>query len=236
MKKKLLVLVCAFCALTASAQRASSSSSSFFSTEKADGGVTFGIRAGVNFAKITASDNDGNSFTPDSRTSFHVGVIADIPLMESLYVQTGLFLQNKGYKYEESREDYKSEETAKPMYLEIPVLASYRYNFSDALQLQVNFGPYFGYGIGGKVKNEWSGYGYSDEEEVDFFGDNDDDDTAHHKRFNCGLQIGAGVTLSDHYYLGFAYQFGLTNIYDTRSGSDYKEKDKNWMISLGYNF
>ncbi len=37
-------------ALTASAQRASSSSSSFFSTEKSDQGVTFGIRAGLNLS------------------------------------------------------------------------------------------------------------------------------------------------------------------------------------------
>lgn len=50
MKKIIIVAVCAFCALTASAQRASSSSSSFFSTEKAEGGVQFGIRAGLNMA------------------------------------------------------------------------------------------------------------------------------------------------------------------------------------------
>lgn len=227
MKKTLLIVACAVCALTASAQRARSSSSSFFSTEKVDGGVTFGIRAGLNFANVSASSGE-YSMSPDSRTTFHVGVIADIPLMQSLYIQTGLYLQNKGYKIEEDGD----KETAKPMYLEIPVLASYRYNFTDALQLQVNFGPYFAYGIGGKMKYEWDG-GDSDE---DFFGDYDDEDSAGYKRFNCGLQIGAGLTLSDHYYLGFAYQFGLTNIYDTPSGYDYKEKDRNWMISLGYNF
>lgn len=228
MRKKLLVLVCAFCALTASAQRASSSSSSFFSTEKVDGGVQFGIRAGLNFANESFS-SDGYSASPKSRTSFHVGVIADIPLMQSLYIQTGLYLQNKGYKLEE--DGY--EETAKPMYLEIPVLASYRYDFSDALQLQVNFGPYFGYGLGGKVKGEEDGESGG---EIDFFGDYDDEGKAGYKRFNCGLQVGAGLTLSEHYYLGFAYQFGLTNIYDTPSGSDFKVKDQNWMISLGYNF
>lgn len=235
MKKTLLVIACAVCALTASAQRASSSSSSFFSTEKSDAGVTFGIRAGLNFANASASSG-GVSVSPSSRTSFHVGLTADIPLMQSLYIQTGLFLQNKGYKIEDSEEDYSETTTAKPMYLEIPILASYRYDFSDALQLQVNFGPYFGYGIGGKLKEEWSGNGYSGDSEVDFFGSNDDEDTAGYKRFNCGLQIGAGLTMGEHYYIGVAYQFGLTNMYDTPSGYDYKEKDKTWMISLGYNF
>ena len=98
MRKLFLVAVCAVCTMTASAQRASSSSSSFFSTEKVDGGVQFGIRAGLNLAKASCSEN-GHSVSLDSRAAFHVGVIADVPLMQSLYVQTGLYLQNKGAKY-----------------------------------------------------------------------------------------------------------------------------------------
>ena len=89
MKKIIIVAVCAFCALTASAQRASSSSSSFFSTEKAEGGVQFGIRGGLNVANMTIEE-DNVSVSCDAKTNWHVGVIADIPMMESLYVQTGL--------------------------------------------------------------------------------------------------------------------------------------------------
>ena len=96
MKKIIIVAVCAFCALTASAQRASSSSSSFFSTEKAESGVQFGIRAGLNMAGM-AYEEDNVTVSTDNKTNWHVGIIADIPMMESLYVQTGLYLQNKGY-------------------------------------------------------------------------------------------------------------------------------------------
>lgn len=219
MKKLFLVCACALSALTMSAQRATSSSSSFFSTEKAEGGVQFGIRAGVNFANISYKESDV-SYDFDSRTSFHVGVIADIPLMQSLYVQTGLYLQNKGFK--SSGEDWK--ETYKPMYLEIPVLASYRYDFSDALQLQFNVGPYFAYGIGGKVKIEDDGEKY----DWDFFDDEDG-----FKRFDCGLQVGGGLTFAKHYYLGVTYEFGFCNIEDD---DDFNTKNNNLMISLGYNF
>ena len=227
MKKLLLAAVCAVFTLTASAQRASSTSSSFFSTEKADEGVTFGIRAGVNFANLSGDDID-----LDSRTSFHVGVIADIPLMQSLYIQTGLYFQSKGAK-SECNEDYggydvKVEETYSPMYLSIPVLASYRYNFSDALQLQVNFGPYFAYGIAGKYKVEASAAGESAEDETKLF----DSDEGDWNAFDCGLQVGAGLTFAKHYYLGFTYDFGLTKVVD----DDANPKNSNWMISLGYNF
>ena len=230
MKKILLVAALAVCSLTVSAQRASSSSSSFFSTEKADGGVKFGIRAGLNLSNMSMSE-DNVSVSLDSRASFHVGVVADIPLMQSLYVQTGLFLQDKGAKYEEGT----LTETAKPMYLEIPVLASYRYNFSDAAQLQINVGPYFAYGISGKYKWE---YEIGESGDKDFFGSYDYDDTFGAKRFDCGLQFGAGMTFASHYYIGFAYQLGLTNIADLPSSyeGDYSVKNKNWMISLGYTF
>jgi len=224
MRKFLLVAACAFCALTVSAQRASSSSSTFFSTEKVEGGVQFGIRAGLNSSNMAFS-SDGNTLTVKSRTSFHVGLIADIPVVESFYIQTGLYYQNKGWKQEYSG----VESNYKPMYLEIPLLASYRYNFSDAAQLQINFGPYFAYGIGGKEKYD---YGYDEDDyECDFFGDDGD-----WNRFDMGLQVGAGVTFAQHYYIGFAYEFGLTNIADIDDDDDYSYKNRNWMISLGYNF
>ena len=221
MKKIIIVAVCAFCALTASAQRASSSSSSFFSTEKADGGVQFGIRAGLNMAGM-AYEEDNVTVSTDNKTNWHVGIIADIPMMESLYVQTGLYLQNKGYKEKEG--DY--ELTANPMYLEIPVLASYRYNFSDAAQLQINVGPYFAYGVGGKIKETDEG----DEDKWDCFGDKGAD----WKRFDCGLQIGAGLTIAKNYYIGAAYEIGFSKI--AKNSGDGKLKNKNWMFSVGYNF
>lgn len=226
MKKLFLVAVCALGVLTASAQRASSTSTSFFSTEKADQGVRFGIRAGLNFASLTGDFDD----TPDSRTAFHVGAIADIPLMQSLYIQTGLYFHSKGLKFEEAYNGYKDKATMSPMYLQIPILASYRYNFSDAFQVEVDFGPYFAYGVGGKYKEEYTDGSDSFEADTDIFGDD-----GVLKRFDCGLQVGAGVTFASHYYLGFTYEFGLTDIAN-EDVSEVSVKNSNWMLSLGYTF
>lgn len=215
-----LAIIMAFGTLAASAQRATSSSSStFFSTEKVDQGVTFGIRGGLNSVNINFSEDDV-SYNPDARLAWHVGVIADIPIMESLYFQTGLYLQNKGYKYEDKK--YDETETAKPMYLEVPILASYRYNFSDAAQLQINVGPYFAYGIGGKI--EWEVE--NETEDDDFF----DDET---NKFDVGLSLGAGITVAQHYYLGFAYELGFAKVFDD---TEVKSHNRNWMFSVGFNF
>lgn len=224
MKKLFITLVCAAFALTVSAQRASSSSSSFFSTEKSDQSVTFGVRAGVNFSNMSFSE-DGVSLSLNSHTGFNAGVVVDIPLMQSLYVQSGLFYTVKGCEAIEDDEKY----TMSPSYLEIPVLASYRYDFSDAAQLQINVGPYFAYGIGGKCTRTEGGRDY----DIDFFGGEDDDESMEMKRFDVGLQIGAGITLAQHYYLGVAYEFGFASMsrYDALS-----IKNNNFMINLGYQF
>lgn len=214
MKKFLLVLTCAICTLTASAQYASDASSSFFSVQKSDQPVTFGIRGGVNFAKQSVS-YDGYSFSPKNNVGFNVGVSVDIPMLESLYLQSGLYYTVKGYKSEE--DGYT--EKATPSYLELPILASYRYNFSDFTQLQINFGPYLAYGIAGKYK--WD----DGDEDEDFF----DDDT---KRFDAGLAIGAGMTFG-HIFVGVNYDLGLTNILKDSDGS---LKNRCLSINVGYNF
>lgn len=228
MKKLLLTMVCAVCALTVSAQRASSSSSTFFSTEKSDQPITVGVRVGMNISNFSGDVED-----LDSRIGFNAGVIVDIPLMQSLYLQTGLFITQKGAKYNFEFEKEDGKININPLYLQIPVLASYRYDFSDAAQLQVNFGPYFAYGISGKVKVEDLG-------KIDFFGD--DEDQFGGKRFEAGLHIGAGVTISK-FYIGCAYEFGLSDAFDCKNlggydGEDdaFKGKNSNFMINVGYNF
>lgn len=224
MKKVFLTLVCAVAALSVSAQRASSSSSSFFSTESSDQPITFSIRGGVNFANMSAEEGN-HSYSTDTYTGFHAGVAVDFPLLESLYIQSGLYYTVKGAKEEEDGEKL----TYNPSFLEVPILASYRYDFSEAAQLQINFGPYLAYGIGGKAKYEYRG----ESAEEDFFGDDDDHNSLGAKRFDAGLQIGAGVTIAQHYYIGCGYEFSLTSM---GRDSDYKIKNNNLFISLGYQF
>ncbi len=216
MKKILVMAAFATFALAASAQRASSSHTSFRgASQDVDMSVHFGIRAGLNLSN-QVDKYDGGKESASMHPGFHVGVIADIPLAKNFfYITPGLYFTQKGYK----EDDYK----ANPMYLEIPILFSGRYTIGKA-QLQVNFGPYFAVGVAGKEK--YSSHGYS--EKWDYFGDDG------YKRFDAGLSVGAGVTLQKHYYVGIQYEAGLANMYD--DGDDDKLRNKNFMISVGYNF
>ena len=215
MKKIFITMAVALVALTSSAQRASSSSSSFFSTEKSNQPITFGIRGGLNVSSMSLKDDSDLK----SRAGFNAGVSVDFPILESFYLQSGLYYTVKGYKQEDG--DY--EEKVNIGYLEIPILASYRYNFSDAAQWQFNFGPYFAVGLNGndKEKDRRSEY------EKKWY---DYDDT---KRFDMGLQIGTGIVLAKHYYVGLAYEFGLIS---QVKDSDGYYKNRNFMVNVGYQF
>lgn len=183
--------------------------------------VTLGLRGGLNVSNIHLSvDNVGADL--DSKIGYRFGVSADFGIVKSFYINTGLYYSAKGAKADGYDEDFGGMEMKmSPAYLEIPVYASYRINFAENSQLQINFGPYMAFGVNGKVK--------VGSEEVDFFGD----DNAGGRRFDAGLGVGAGYTFS-HFYVGLDYQFGLTNMADTDGMG--KITNKNLNISVGYNF
>ncbi len=206
MKKIILTVVCGLFVLSASAQLVSDGSNFKDSSDKENDKekVTFGIRAGVNVANFKSL---GESW--GSQCGYNVGVILDIPAgSRYFYVQPGLFLSQKGCDL--------AGEKDKPAYLEIPILLSGRFDITDKIQLQVNFGPYFAAGIFGKDALDWNCFG----------GEGD------YKRFDAGLSLGAGFNIAKHFYVGFQYEFGLANI----NKNSIKIENRNCMIGIGVNY
>ncbi len=178
----------------------------------------FGLRAGMNVSTMVGDDADFNS-----RVGFHVGMIVDVPLCkDNFYFQPGLYFTLKGCKAEgvnENKNGSVAWKTKRDMYyLEVPLLFSGRYTFGIA-QLQVNFGPYIGFGVMNKYKYE-DDSGRSETHNLHGWSD---------RNFDVGLSMGAGVLLKHHYYIGFQYDLGLKETFE--SG-----KTRNCMIGIGYNF
>ncbi len=240
--KKIILIAILFITVSSlqsiSAQMAGDGYSRIFSKPAAGNntGITFGVRGGLNFAKIAMNDNYDN----DQKASigFNLGTIADIPLLYGFYFQPGLFLISNGAKYKEKGsetyygEEYKWEYTEKIVltYLQLPLLASYHYNISNELQWEVNFGPYLAVALAGKLKTKWKetedGETEKGSESESIFGN---DYAA--KRFDFGLCFGTGITW-DKYYIGLRYDLGLTNMLDNNNSW----KNRVFSINIGYNF
>ena len=161
---------------------------------------------------------------------FQFGGVVDLPITNGFYVQPGLLFTTRGAKEEIG--GYK--EKLRPMYLQIPVLGSFRADVSQSVNVQVNVGPHFAFGLGGKEV-------YDDGETTvksPFFGKSTDDE-GHFgaKRFDFGLTFGAGVTFKEHYYVGIAYDLGLVNMaIEDEWGKEAKFHNRNFSIQIGYNF
>ncbi len=222
--------------------------------QEVDKAVHFGIRTGLNVASV-CNDLYGDKYGDmQPRLGFHLGVIADVPLVKNcLYVTPGLYLTQKGAKYQmdvsafatEFSYSHKEESKINPLYLEVPILLSGRCTFGMA-QVQLNLGPYIAVGLAGKSKASgrlsltYDGKTYENntpERKTDLFKDcvitDPADDEASTvkapmmRRFDAGLSFGVGVTLARHYYVGIQYELGLVDTYS----SAYKSETKKSLAS-----
>ena len=111
-----------------------------FCANAQDKKVSWGVRAGMNLSNI------GDKYTGESkadyeqdfktRVGFNIGVVMDWNLSEHFTIQPGLYFTTRGGKLEENDDDYN--EKWRASYLQLPVLASYRFNLSDNVKWHIN--------------------------------------------------------------------------------------------------
>lgn len=211
-----------------------------FSTEKSDEGLRFGIEAGWNRARYSCTEFYSDAQV--ARNGFNCGITVDIPIYVSLFIKSGIIYSEKGYATEnydfwvggatqaegghwEEHTEYK---TTSAGYIQVPVLASYRYNMGERTQLQLNFGPYFACGICGEMYDT---------------GDQDVDSDNMPKRFDWGLQISEYFRFG-RFLIGAGYEFGMVKPLDKEKiRENYEEQGKyvdgkqhNLFINVGLAF
>jgi len=189
---------------------------SFF-TASAQSKTTFGVSAGVNFAKITASvDGLSGSGSSGSLTSFSVGVFADAPIGGNFTIQPGLYYTGKGGASSESGEDGK----LKLNYLQVPVNFVYNAPIGGG-KIFLGAGPYVGLGLNAKST------GGSESADLEFGTDV--------KRTDFGATGLVGVRFNNGLLLKANYDLGLSNILpDNELG--VKSKNRVFGLSVGFTF
>jgi hypothetical protein len=191
-------------------------------------GTSFGIKAGVNFQNLTGKDVNGDKMNNKLKAGFGGGVNALIPIATDFYIQPGVEFNQKGAKSNDG--DY----TTSLSYIDIPVSVIYKPLVGSG-HVIFGFGPYIGFGVGGKVK----GPGFTTD--VKFKNDlNADDLTSgypYFKRMDAGANIFAGYEMSNKVSIQLNTQLGLIKVNPNIEGisdSESSVKNTGFGISLGY--
>ncbi len=175
--------------------------------------IAIGVKGGVNFATVTGDDFG----SPDSRTSFHVGLVTEFPMNDLLSIQAEALYSGQGFKgnfkgFDGDKVEYQLD------YISIPVLA--KIYVTRGLSLEV--GPQFSF----KINDEFDFNPNSNNGDINL-----ENTSFAAKDFE--VAVGAGLTFQTEMGL-FAsgrYNYGLTEIIENTD-----IKNSVFQVSVGYKF
>ena len=192
--------------------------------------INFGAKAGVNFASITGDDTDDL----DGRTSFHVGIVAEIVISDKFSVQPELLYSSQGATSEDSytEEDIniKEEGTVKLDYINLPIMA--KFYVGEGFSLEA--GPQIGFLMNSEIEMKLTASGAGVSESISVTEDLKD----HIKGIDFGLNLGVGYKMENGLNFGARYNLGLSDANDDPEffESDSYFKNSVIQVSVGYFF
>ena len=173
-----------------------------------------GVKGGMNISNMSITTS-GITMSLSSLVGFNVGVVAEIPIVNDLFLQPALLFTTKGTTVKLQSINM----TERLDYLEIPINAMYKFKLGSSSKLLLFAGPYIAYGIGGKDS--------STGESVKFSGANKD-----FNAFDCGLNFGPGLEVGN-FQLTAQYSLGLANMSPTSVAT---AKNNAFNFSVAYLF
>lgn len=201
--------------------------------------LSVGVLGGVNFQNLNGKDASGDKLTNDMIVGYHAGVNVQIPIAPQFYFQPGLLYSTKGAKNTFSILGTSYTSTTRLSYIEMPLNLVYKALLGKGY-FMLGFGPYVGYGIGGKVVTE--GGSVSLDQKIEFTNvvETGEDLTGpYYKAFDVGGNIFAGYEMAGGIFAQFNTQLGMIKInpeYKILPDDESSVKNTGFGLSLGYRF
>lgn len=174
--------------------------------------MTLGVKVGLNLSNI--GSDKGSYDNTKTKAGFNAGLTLDYAFTRNWYLLTGVEYSYKGVKVELSSND----QHINAAYVQLPVLAGFKIPILEDMALLISTGPYFAYGVHGKIKE--GSY------KQDTFGDYT------LKRFDWGIDIGVAFEWKKFCFT-LGGELGMINIMQKNND---KAETRNLTISAGYKF
>ncbi len=172
---------------------------------------------------ITEVDNHS---TEDKTKGFELGYVQGI----NLTTRIPLFLELGGQLTWTHSKDEENGITNKQTFMSIGIPVNIAYKFSFANSETISIVPF----IGPNFKFNLIGIEKYNDEKISYFNKDDmggEDNTA--KRFQVGLNLGVGVNISQHLYVGYRFQPDFTRYIDL---GNEENKTRTNYLTVGINF
>lgn len=179
-----------------------------------------GIRAGVNISKQQFDQGDLD-VDPESKFGLDLALIAELPIGPAFAISPEFHWLQKGAKIEDLNGSF-SESSRTFNYLEIPVLAKFKFGAEDANAGFFLFaGPSLGYLFSATDK--------------DGDGNTNDIDLDDYKRTELGAHIGGGIKLGI-VNIDVRYILGFSNIAQLESDQDLEIRNRSYGAGISFMF
>lgn len=187
----------------------------------------FGVRAGFNLVNIKA-ETFGEEMESALKPAFNVGAFYEISVAPDFYFQPNLLFSMKGANEDEG------DGSLNIGYIELPLHFLYKPQLGSG-NIIVGFGPYFAYGVTGKIKGD------GEDEDIKFKNDvsMDDEEAFYLKGLDAGADIFFGYEFPFKLSVQLNAQLGLLNLmpkYEGEELDDSSFKNVGFGLSLGYRF
>ncbi|RMA64163.1 porin family protein [Ulvibacter antarcticus] len=182
----------------------------------AQGEIRLGVKAGLNLASIGGDAYYTGFGGFNSRTSFHIGGLVEVPVTDKISVQPEILYSSQGSK---TNYGFGTTENSKLDYLNIPVMG--KYHIIQGLSAEL--GPVIGILVNAE----------SVDFETGLVGETKDQ----YKGLDIGIGIGASYRLPMGFFGSLRYNKGVTDINDIKD-EDFNAKNQNnvFQVSAGYSF
>lgn len=171
--------------------------------------ITVGPRIDLNVARVVGDNQDDAT----SRTGFRIGAWASMDLSQKFSIQPEFVLSAKGSEFPDD------DASIKISYLQIPVLAQYRFSAGKTVNPYVLAGPALSFKAGCNLQVEGADYECSDE-------------TTSVSSTDFGMILGGGVHIG-RAQVSLRYDLGLANINGDGAAN---VKNRAFTFAVGYGF
>ncbi len=184
-----------------------------------------GIKAGINLASLSQDPDEATyeDYKAKSILGFQGGLTVELPIGGPFAIQPEfLFIQKGGKSEYIINENNKLMTSVTYNYVEVPVLLKLKLGSTDGdgAGFYLIGGPFVGYSLTGKVKQELTVLGQTttSEESIDYT-----DEDFNEKRLDWGTSFGAGIHLGK-LFIDARYNLGINNLLDEDANNNNDNK------------